>query len=231
MENKMLIVFTSENLIPNESHYINLLFKNGLEILHLRKPGFSIQDYRDLLREINPIYYQQIVIHEYHELCVEFLLKGMHLKEAKRQDLGSKLHDYVFQIQKQYTAKVARNYVGKEKRLPIGSLIISSAFHSIKHIEDCDYNFSYYVLSPVFNSISKKGYSGKAFNVSGDNKTIVALGGVCVENMDSLKGLGYKGAAVLGAVWNSENPLTQFLVLQKEWETTNKPSEIALNGK
>ena len=70
---------------------LNQLFENGLEVLHLRKPTFTIDGYRELLRSVDEQYYQRIVIHQFHDLCKEFKLKGIHIQEQPRIDLGDQL--------------------------------------------------------------------------------------------------------------------------------------------
>ncbi len=67
-------------------------------------------------------------------------------------------------------------------------------------------------ISPVFESISKAGYQNKElFNELSLAKSVpenaIALGGVSIDNLEVLKKLGFKKAAVLGAVWKSDDAL------------------------
>ncbi len=85
---------------------------------------------------------------------------------------------------------------------------VSRSCHSIEeltHIDDIDYCF----LSPIFDSISKKGYSS-AFStkelIDASQKGIInskvyALGGIRAENIPFLQEIGFGGIAVLGYLW------------------------------
>lgn len=80
---------------------------------------------------------------------------------------------------------------------------------------DCDYCF----LSPIFDSISKSGYRA-AFDCSTlaaalattlAARKVIALGGVTAGHLPELAGLGFKGAAFLGAIWQG----TDFNTIEK----------------
>ena len=67
-------------------------------------------------------------------------------------------------------------------------------------------------ISPVFESISKAGYQNKELlNELSQARFIpenaIALGGVSIDNLEVLKKLGFNKAAVLGAVWKSDDAL------------------------
>lgn len=79
-------------------------------------------------------------------------------------------------------------------------------------------------VSPVFDSISKKGYKSEFSDQMNQftqlkpeliaeikGKNIIALGGVDEDKIELVRKVGFKGAAVLGAIWNSKNPLDKFL--------------------
>jgi len=192
----MIIVLTSEKPLENEAQQINDLFDAGLELLHIRKPTFSIQGYRVLLDSIQVKYHQRIMIHQFPELTSEYKLRGIHLKEQARLDLEDAL-DVTIQI-----------YKNK-------GLAVSSSFHSIKEIEACKTDFEYVFLSPVFESISKKGYKGKGFDVNNLDRTVIGLGGINKHAIQQTLDLGYRGIGILGAIWQSENPLKSFKEIQK----------------
>ncbi|WP_234418199.1 thiamine phosphate synthase [Aquimarina aquimarini] len=193
----MLIVLTSEREIEKEANYINELFKNGLEIIHLRKPTLDIEGYRTLLHKVEAKYYNRIMLHQYHELYHEFNLRGIHIQEQPRLDLGDNLQGYILD----YQSKGAR---------------ISSSFHTKEDIENCQVDFEYVLLSPVFSSISKAGYKGKGFDVTDMNKFVVGMGGINKDTLQATFDLGYSGVGVLGGVWNSENPIRSFVEIKEK---------------
>ncbi len=192
----MLIILTSERELDNEADRINTLFENGLEVLHLRKPTLSIEGYRALLTQINPTFYDRIMIHQYHELCVEFTLRGVHIQEQPRLDLGKTLENYTLE------------FIGK-------SFKVSSSFHSKEAIKECAVDFEYVFLSPVFSSISKVGYEGKGFDVKALDAFVIGMGGIHEETVQATFDLGYKGVGVLGGVWNTVDYLDSFLKIKK----------------
>ncbi len=194
----MLIVLTSEKKIQNEAALLNQLFEEGLEVLHLRKPSFSVDEYQRLLNEIDPRFYNRIMIHQFHDLCTEFVLKGIHIQEQPRIDLQERLEGYV------------SIYMSEGFK-------VSSSFHDPKVLKECDINFDYHLLSPVFSSISKKGYEGKGFDVNSITKEIIGMGGVNAETIPEVFKLGYSGIGVLGGVWNSDNPIHSFKEINQQY--------------
>ncbi len=198
----MLIVLTSEQDLTNEAQQINTLFDKGLEILHLRKPSFDIEGYRKLLKGIAPQYYNRIMIHEYHQLCNEFKLRGIHLQEQPRWDLEDGLKDYV------------AAYTNQDFK-------VSSSFHSKEEIIACDVAFEYVLLSPVFGSISKAGYEGKGFDVTDIDSTIIGMGGINASTIPEAIKLGFKGVGVLGGVWNTTSSETSFMELLASYKSIN----------
>ena len=195
----MLLVITSEQELENEATLLNQLFFKGLEVLHLRKPSFDIVQYRALLKEIKSEFYSRIMLHENHELCKEFNLKGIHLQEQPRIDLEDNLKSYT------------DSYKSKGFK-------VSSSFHDPEVLNRCEIDFEYHLLSPVFSSISKKGYEGKGFDVNHIQKKIIGMGGVNASTIPDVLKLGYYGIGVLGGVWNTENPIESFKEIKRHYE-------------
>ena len=211
----MLIVLTSEKEIINEAMLLNQLFDNGLEVLHLRKPSFDIDGYRKLLDEIDVKHLSRIMIHQYHELSTEFGLRGIHIQEQSRLDLGKKLKDYVrlWKFGRETFKRTTNN-----QQPTTNNYYVSSSFHEPEELADCEIEFDYHLLSPVFSSISKVGYEGRGFDVNAIDKTIVGMGGVNTETIPKVLKLGYKGIGVLGGVWNAENPLESFKNIKEQFD-------------
>ena len=120
----------------------------------------------------------KIVIHDYPELYSEFSLRGVHIN---------------------------RNITS----LPIGyNGSTSRSCHTFEEVlrykEECDYLF----LSPIFDSISKRGYKSRfsdevlrRASVEGliDSK-VIALGGVTLDKIPYLRSLNFGGVAMMGAI-------------------------------
>lgn len=195
----MIVVIAPENDIPNEIELLNQLFEEGLQYYHLRKPNKNYDEHVAFLNQIEPQFHNQIVVHYFHELVNDFSLKGIHFQEAARE-----LH---LEVPSEYFMKL--NMFGKT---------ISSSFHHPEDIVNATFEFDYYLLSPVFSSISKVGYEGKGFDVNGIRKTIIGMGGVTAENLPDFTKLGYKGVGVLGGIWNSESPVETFKKMKTYFE-------------
>lgn len=193
-----LIVISSEHKVFNEIEICNNLFTNGLNIFHLRINNASEEIYKRFIKRIDSKYHDRIVLHDQHHLIKEFNLKGIHLKELRRQNVEMNLEAYKRDIGFSETKHS-----------------LSSSFHSKVEIKTCKINFDYLFLSPVFDSISKKDYSGKGFDVSDMDKKIIALGGISENNISEAKKLGYAGVAALGSIWNAEDPIDEFKKLQR----------------
>lgn len=187
-----LIIITRPDFFPEEAVHINALFRNGLEILHLRKPHATITDIHNLLKAIQPAYYPHIVLHDGFSLIHEFPLKGIHLNGRNPQS--------------------PPDFKGS----------VSCSCHSLPEVsrrkEKCDYVF----LSPIYDSISKKGYAS-AFSQdilqAASDKGIIdhkvfGLSGINASHIPGLKALHFGGVALLGTIWKQENQekfITNFL--------------------
>jgi thiamine-phosphate pyrophosphorylase len=195
-EDFKLIIITPEEDITNEAVIIHELFKAGLQLLHIRKPLYNIQQTRNLLNSIPVIFHSKIVIHSYYEFLHDFNLNGIHLSEKTR---------------KEGTVSGMKN-------------IVSTSFHNLEDIKTEKMNFKYAFLSPVFPSVSKQGYKPiietgeiKNFFHTGINQIrfpIIALGGITDKNVLQLKDMGFNGVASIGYIWESSNPVEQFNKLQ-----------------
>ena len=174
-----LIVITTPQFFEGEAAAVTSLFQNGLEILHLRKPGASAEEMEYFLRQLPMEYMPRIVTHEQFQLASVFGLKGIHLN-------------------------------GRNPQIPFGYKgHISCSCHSLeevlKHKSDCSYVF----LSPIYDSISKEGYSSayscdtlkKAQQAGIIDSNVMALGGISLEHLPEIAVLGFGGAVLLGDIW------------------------------
>ena len=194
-----ITVITPENDLRKEVDIINDMFKNGLERLHLRKLGDSTDDVRKYIKAISPEYHNRIIITHSYELMDEFELGGIHLNGSSRRDEDLR------------------------KRIDhIPSEMISTSYHTWQKIVENDFPFGYVLISPVFDSISKKEYKA-SIDPNGAMKTkqklasqgkycpqIIGLGGVGINEIRPLHDYGFDGAALLGTLWMSGNAVATF---------------------
>ncbi len=196
-ESFRLVVLSQESNVSNEAEIISDLFEDGLKTLHLRKPNSTIDEVRKLLKSIPNNFHTKIVIHSNYELLNDFDLRGAHLPESIR----------------------------KEHRVNNSINVVSSSFHALKDIISEKMDFEYAFLSPIFQSVSKKGYlPALEQNIIQDFFTfyrnqirfpVIALGGITDQNILRIKEMGFSGAATLGYIWENPNPVAQLKKLQK----------------
>ncbi|UKM65515.1 thiamine phosphate synthase [Flavobacteriaceae bacterium GSB9] len=189
----MVILIAPERDIKNEIEILHELFREGLQYYHLRKPHKDYKAYFEYLEQIDSQYHNRIVVHHFHELVEDYMLKGIHFQEVKRREASLD------------TLKHMR----RQKNISI-----SSSFHSSEDLEASAFEFDYHLLSPVFSSISKQGYLGRGFDVNHINKTIIGMGGVSTKNLNDFDRLGYKGVGVLGGIWQSKTPVENFKIIK-----------------
>ena len=179
-----LMVVTPEKDYPEEVVWVNLLFAEGLDTLHLRKPGRSSAELLRYLRGVEEQYHSRIMVHYQEEVRKEAGVKGIHYRF---QSLPEAKPDW----------------------------LVSCGLHSWEEFKKAEERFDYAFISPFFSSISKAGYEGnpelhhipERINTS----KVVALGGINPLNINRIKNLNIKGAALLGHIWSSKNPVGAYL--------------------
>lgn len=182
----MILVITPEDPVQNEMMVINHLFREKLDLLHVRKPGMSIEAMREYISRIDPDYHCQLVLHSHYSLAEEFGISRIHFRESDRQNVPDHFFD---------------------------EFILSTSVHTIDCFNELDARWEYAFISPVFPSISKKGYgtdSGILESIQyrkNDRSGLIALGGISQHTIDAVFTEDVDGAALLGAIWQSEEPI------------------------
>lgn len=193
-----IIVISAPDFLPGEAEAVTALLEAGAWRVHVRKPAAGSDSIARLLEHIPAALYSRISLHDHHELAARFGVGGVHLNS-------------------------------RNPSIPDGfGGMVSRSCHSIAELSQyssvCDYMF----LSPIFDSISKSGYTSR-FSLEEIRRRIVAgsdvatarmdvmssdgncrpvdwervfaLGGVCPDNIRLLEETGFGGAAVLGYIW------------------------------
>lgn len=199
----MLIVISSPVPLAREAQWINALFEAGLECFHLRKPDREQAEVQALIRGILPHYYDRIACHHHHALARDAEMKRLHFTELMRQ-------------------KVSDNDLAI---LKAQGMVLSTSIHSHESYPTLSVQFEYTFIGPVFDSLSKKGYTalpGMLNLGSIQRHTVkrIALGGIDHGNCAAAVAAGFDGIALLGAVWQSPDPAVAFKTIQQVWHTT-----------
>jgi len=185
----MIIVITPEEIILNETELINGLFQEGLDLLHIRKSFFNSEEMTDFIQNINSEFYDQLVLHSHYDLVKDFNISRFHFREIdRRNDLYESFSD-------------------KKK---------STSVHDIESFNELSEDWEYSFISPVFPSISKKGYGENSTilndikNRNNHNVKLIALGGINENNIHEAFESVVDGVALLGAIWESDQPINVF---------------------
>jgi thiamine-phosphate pyrophosphorylase len=177
------VLLTHPETLPNEHKALEAFFAAGLECLHLRKPEYSLEEMGDFLEGISKENRKKVVLHSHHNLGLKYEIKGLH-----------------------YTSGVPFNTTKSYEGLQF-----SRSLHSVRALENCEPVYEYVFLSPVFNSISKKGHDAKfnfeelqdalTANRLNGGVAVYALGGLDEDTIAISSALGFSGAAVMGEIW------------------------------
>ena len=180
-----IIAITTPNFIECEASVIPHLLQLGVDLVHIRKPSATSEQLALLLNSLPTWCYDQLVVHDCLELANKYNLKGVHLNRRNHT--------------------VPDNFKGS----------VSMSCHSLEEVEIKKDMADYVFLSPIFNSISKNGYNSafskeelhNAMKQGTIDKKVIALGGVSLANIETVKDLGFGGAALLGDIWyRTESP-------------------------
>ncbi|MCI8998027.1 MAG: thiamine phosphate synthase [Muribaculaceae bacterium] len=183
------IAITPEDIDERtEAHSVLAILDNGWDRVHLRHPGASRRDMINLIERIPQKYHSRLVLHGHFDLVFEFNLGGLHLN----------------------------NRCPTPPPLFHGN--ISQSCHSIEEVKKCaslPSKYSYVTLSPIFDSISKKGYKS-GFDINSLEKLseisslpVIALGGVTFERLPELSRYNFSGFAMLGSLpWGDADKMS-----------------------
>lgn len=192
----MLIVISDPLMRIDEAALINALFDEGLEVFHLRKPSVAAPGIQQLLEKISQNHYGKIALHQHHQLAESFGIKRLHYTEEHRKKTDAKEWSLL-----------------KEQ-----GFHLSTSIHQIEEASTISDQFDYVFFGPVYNSISKKGYMATVtenFVVPGKKIKLIAIGGINEDNVSMPLQAGFDGVAVLGAIWQSADPVKSFKQIKK----------------
>lgn len=170
------IGITPPDFRPDEGESIARLLDEGIDIMHLRKPGCTVGAMEKLIRSIPDAYHGRLRLHSHFELCRKYGLRGVQVNS----------HEYVVP---EGVTNISRSCHGiAELGIPAPSGCI----------------LEYQTLSPIYDSISKQGYTS-GFNIDElkghlVGRNVIALGGVTPDKFTELQDAGFVGAAMLGCL-------------------------------
>lgn len=199
-----LVAISPERDHPREHALLTHLFVAGLERFHVRKPHAAAAELESYVRQIPAEYWSRVVLHQHHELVDRLGLGGRHW----RDDAAS---------------PAVAPHLGQPQR----TTFTSRSCHDLATLRASLGRYDSVFFGPVFPSISKPGYGpttseiGEALGALLTLRTpeerrtvVIAIGGIDSDTAPRALALGFDGVAVLGAVWQAEDPVAAFLGLR-----------------
>jgi thiamine-phosphate pyrophosphorylase len=190
----MIILITAEEAFENESQIIKEMMKEHDDLyLHFRKPNFTGKETLDFLFKFEFEICKRTTTHYFQQAMAESVYVSSHHKEKDRLE-----------------------------KLVVQNLR-STSFHAIPQESEI-LLYRYFFCSPVFQSISKVEYFPTMdWDINDQTEMFknkaVALGGVNLDNLEKLKQKGFRNIAILGAVWQSENPKEMLNKIIEKWKS------------
>ena len=198
-----MVVLTPLDAHPQEISLANEMLERGLPLLHVRKPNWSFDQLQLWVEKISYQHCHRLVIHiptpvinNTEEVFKQYLVLINNLK-ADFAHLSTTDCSFV------------NNY---ETKLPF----LSTSVHNSTEYAKLSTAHRRVFLSPVYTSISKPTYHP---TVNWQRELMqwpfpaihpVALGGITPQRLPSIRAMGFSDFALLGAIWQAEQPLRIF---------------------
>ena len=178
-----LIVMTKSTFFVEEDKILASLFEEGLENLHLYKPGSEPMYSERLLTLLPEEYYKHITVHDHFYLKEEFRLRGIHLDQV--------------------TDDVPQGYKGK----------VSRTCRKLEDLKEAKRNSDYVFLQNIFDSqtnpLDRQSFTDDELRSASRqgliDRNVYALGGMNIDNVRKVKDYGFGGVVICGDLWNRFN--------------------------
>ena len=174
---------TKPTFFVEEDKILANLFEEGLENLHLYKPGAAPMFSERLLTLLGDDYHHKITVHGHFYLKEEYRLKGIHIDDA-------------------FTDPPA-GYRGN----------VTRTCHAISELKEAKRHSNYVFLHSIFdsqtNADEKQSFTREELETAAKqgliDKKVYALGGMNLDNVKEAKALGFGGIVICGDLWNRFN--------------------------
>lgn len=174
---------TKPTFFVEEDKILTNLFEEGLENLHLYKPGASPMYSERLLTLLGEGVHSKITVHGHFYLKEEYHLKGIHIDDAHTEP--------------------PTGYKGN----------VSRTCHLIEELKEAKKKSNYVFLHSIFDSQTnvdeKASFTMAQLEEAAKNdlidKKVYALGGMNLDTVKAVKDLGFGGIVICGDLWNRFN--------------------------
>ena len=175
-----LVIITKSTFFVEEDKILTALFEEGMDNLHLYKPGSSPMYAERLLSLLSDDYYKKITVNDHYYLKTEYGLVGIHIDNPEDE--------------------LPEGYKGN----------FSRTCNTIEQLKAAKKKSRYVFLDHVFNGITqpelKAAFTTEELKAASRHglidKHVYALGGVTLDNIRQCRDLGFGGVVVRGDLWN-----------------------------
>ncbi|MCH5240227.1 MAG: thiamine phosphate synthase [Muribaculaceae bacterium] len=171
MKEFLVIGITQPGDYPEEAERINLLFSSGeIDLLHIRKPGISIDIVENLINGIKSEFHSRVKLHDHYDLLEKYKLGGVHLNSRSpiphplAQSISKSIH----------------------------------SLEEIEPTDNMDYYFLSPIFDSISKNGYNSKYDIETISSYIRGNRVVALGGVTPDKFSLLKNNGFYGGAMLG---------------------------------
>lgn len=175
-----LIILTKSTFFVEEDKILTSLFDEGMENLHLCKPGLAPMYSERLLTLLHEDYCGKITVHDHYYLKEEYRLRGIHIDDTTTE------------VPKGYRGRICRTCMRIEE---LKEAKKKSDYVFLRNVFDCqsekDEKASF--TTEQLREASKKGLI---------DRHVYALGGINIETVRAAKDWGFGGVVVCGDLWN-----------------------------
>lgn len=187
-ERFLLVGLTTPAVFDGEVELLEGLLEAGLDKLHIRKFNATAIELENLLGRLSSRWATRLVLHGSREVAARYGVGQIHVHGA----LG----------------------VIDE------GIAVSTSVHSWEEFLRLPDGMSYAFISPLFDSISKRGYmAGEGLLKIPEERLPclpVGLGGIGADTIGEMVRYGWKGAAMLGWLWDEPaRAVERFVQLKK----------------
>lgn len=175
-----LAIMTKSTFFVEEDKILATLFDEGLDDLHLFKPGTSPLYSERLLTLLPEDCRRHIIVHEHYYLKSEYNLEGIHLDEPGDEP-----------------PKGYRGHVGRTCR-------------DLSRLKEMKKKSNYVILKNIFDSIEtpteKSDFTMEQLEEASSkgliDKHVWALSGITLDNIPLMKHLNFGGVVICGDLWH-----------------------------
>jgi thiamine-phosphate pyrophosphorylase len=198
-----IVVISPESRDPREVPAIGEFLAAGLECYHVRKPSWTAAELENWLLGLPESWRPRLVLHEHHALVERLGLGGRHDKDG-----GPGANPVPGAVSRScHDLPSLRRQLG----MP-GSILFGPVFASLtKPGYGPAPGFPWYELWAMLRQ--RKRALGRG---PGTRARVLAIGGITAGRLARCRGLGFDGAAVLGAVWGEPDPARAFERIRDE---------------